>query len=204
MDTWSGAIIYEWIEVRLPLPERWSLRLTHRRIQEQNDYGLVSYGPPAGDGATGVNVVDGFTRAGTPTPVNPDFDNLKRQWATLAPSGVSAAAYSPSLSPPACPRSTAGLWNIDGDVPLPTVGQEFDASGSGPSSQALATGTSATAGSVTQQTGSSVSDASPSASETRSSSASMGKRDMAEANPFRLLIQMTIGLAAMAVVAGLM
>lgn len=39
--TWSGAIIYEW-------------------IQETNDYGLVSYGPFAGSDVTeGTSVIDG-------------------------------------------------------------------------------------------------------------------------------------------------
>lgn len=138
--------------------------------------------------------------AGTPTPISPDFENLKSQWATLAPTGVSIAAYSPSLTAPACPSSTPGLWNVNGNVPLPTVGEEFDAS----STSSQATGTGSSSGSTTRQTGSSASDSSPSASETKSSSASMGKRDMAESNYFRLLVQTGIGLAAMAVFAGLM
>lgn len=174
--------------------------LTSLVIQETNDYGLISYGPKPADGATGANIVAGYTRAGTPTPVNPDFENLKSQWATLNPTGVSSAAYSPSLTPPACPSSTAGLWNVNGNVALPTVGQVFESAS--PSSQAAGTG--ASSGSSTQQTGSSASDSSPSASETKSSSASMGKRDMAESNYFRLLVQTGIGLAAMAVVAGLL
>lgn len=41
VNTWSGAIIYEW-------------------IQESNDYGLVSYGPFAGDGVVeGTSVIGG-------------------------------------------------------------------------------------------------------------------------------------------------
>jgi hypothetical protein len=103
-DTWSGAMIYEW-------------------IQETNDYGLISYGPPAPTG--GSNVVDGYTRRGTPTPVQPDFNNLNAVWKTLSPTGVSMSAYTPSLSAPACPSYTAGSWLISGDVPLPTLGQVF-------------------------------------------------------------------------------
>ncbi|KAF1825609.1 glycoside hydrolase family 72 protein [Dissoconium aciculare CBS 342.82] len=103
-DTWSGTMIYEWIE-------------------ETNDYGLISYGPPAPTG--GTNVVDGYTRRGTPTPVQPDFNNLKSQWQTLSPTGVALSAYTPSLSPPACPSFTAGSWLVSGDVPLPTLGQVF-------------------------------------------------------------------------------
>ncbi|CZT20910.1 related to beta (1-3) glucanosyltransferase [Ramularia collo-cygni] len=185
MNTWSGAIIYEWIE-------------------ETNNYGLISYGPKPADGATGANIVAGFTRAGTPTPVSPDFENLKSQWATLAPTGVSSAAYSPSLSPPACPSSTSGLWNVDGNVPLPTVGQEFMALGSSNQVASTGTGTDTTSGSGTSQTASSASGSSPSASETKKSSASASKRDVAESNLFRLLVQTGLGLAAMAVFAGLM
>ncbi|KAI7641366.1 glycoside hydrolase family 72 protein, partial [Hortaea werneckii] len=77
-DQWSGAIIYEW-------------------IQETNDYGLISYGPPAAtDAPAASNVVNGFTRAGTPTPVSPDFENLSSAWASVTPSSVSKNAFTPS------------------------------------------------------------------------------------------------------------
>jgi len=102
VDTWSGAIIYEW-------------------IQETNNYGLVTYGA-AGGANQGSVVVDGFTRQGMPTPVQPDFSNLAAQWSTLTPTGVKSAAYTPSASAPACPTSTAGGWTVDPSSPLPTLG----------------------------------------------------------------------------------
>lgn len=112
--TWSGALVYEWIE-------------------EANHYGLISYGPPAPN-ADPINdadpanalVYDGFTRKGTPTPVTPDFENLKSRWATLTPSGVALTDYSASastLTPPPCPAPTAGVWDVDPNSPLPTLGQ---------------------------------------------------------------------------------
>lgn len=102
---WSGAIVYEWIE-------------------EQNNYGLISYGPPQGE-KTGENIEDGFLRKGTPTPVQPDFSNLQAVWKTNNPKGTAKAAYTPKLTAPACPKSTAGGWLLDGDVPLPTINQKF-------------------------------------------------------------------------------
>lgn len=99
VSDWSGAIIYEWIE-------------------EANNYGLISYGP-----AAGAIVQDGFAREGTPIPVLPDFTNLKSQWATLSPTGVSKSAYdAKTVSTRACPASTAGGWLVDGNVALPTLG----------------------------------------------------------------------------------
>jgi hypothetical protein len=100
---WSGAIVYEWIE-------------------EQNNYGLISYGPkvdPASPGAP----PDGFTRSGVPTPVSPDFQNLQNQWRTLNPTGVAEGQYSPTLTAPPCPAYTAGVWEVNGNVPPPAVGQ---------------------------------------------------------------------------------
>ncbi|KIW46649.1 uncharacterized protein PV06_02305 [Exophiala oligosperma] len=102
VNTWSGAIIYEW-------------------IQETNHYGLVTYGPPGGQDQGSV-VVDGFTRQGIPTPVQPDFSNLASQWSTLNPTGVKSAAYKPSTTAPPCPSSTAGGWTVDPSSPLPTLG----------------------------------------------------------------------------------
>lgn len=94
-ETWSGAIIYEWIE-------------------EANDYGLISY--PNG----GVS--------GSPVPVSPDFENLKTAWSSVSPSSTPLSVYSnqaSSLSTPACPARTDGAWDVDGNPPLPTVGQQF-------------------------------------------------------------------------------
>lgn len=118
---WSGAIIYEWIE-------------------EKNNYGLVNYGPTV-DVKTATSAPDGFPRSGTPTPVSPDFNNLKSQWATLTPSGVKSSGYSPSNSPPACPTSMANVWNVDGNVALPTVGQSAGKFSSAPTGSPTGTAT---------------------------------------------------------------
>lgn len=115
VNDWSGAIIYEW-------------------IQEQNNYGIITYGPPAGDSSQMDEAVeDGFTRKGTPTPRSPDFGNLKTKWASLQPTGVSKADYDPKhVSTRDCPKSTeGGWWQVDGNVQLPTIGASLEA-GSGP------------------------------------------------------------------------
>lgn len=120
---WSGAIIYEWIE-------------------ETNNYGLISYGPSVAATVVATNVVAGISRAGTPVPVTPDYANLQAQWATLTPTGIASSAYSPSLTPPACPTSTAGGWLVDGDVKLPSIGQTLSTDASG----AVVTGTPTSSG----------------------------------------------------------
>ncbi|KAE8441033.1 hypothetical protein EG329_006097 [Mollisiaceae sp. DMI_Dod_QoI] len=124
---WSGAIIYEWIE-------------------ETNNYGLISYGPMVSATVVASGVVAGISRMGTPAPVAPDFTNLQNQWKTLTPAGVASSAYSPSLTPPACPSSTSGGWLVDGNVKLPSVGQTLSTSSSGAaaSSTGTATGSAAT------------------------------------------------------------
>jgi hypothetical protein len=122
-DLWSGAIIYEWIE-------------------EANNYGLISYGAPVAATATGSNIEGGFSRAGKPTPVAPDFTNLMSQWATNTPTGVALSAYKPSLSPPACPSSKSGGWLVNGNVALPSVGQKLLT----PSTTGSLTGTGAPTG----------------------------------------------------------
>lgn len=104
---WSGSIIYEWIE-------------------EQNNYGIVNYGPKVDPTAPGAPP-DGFPRSGTPTPVSPDFQNLANQWKTLNPTGVKASAYNPSLTAPPCPAYTSGVWEVNGNVALPSLGATFDA-----------------------------------------------------------------------------
>ncbi|KAJ8125967.1 hypothetical protein O1611_g7672 [Lasiodiplodia mahajangana] len=128
-DHFSGAIIYEWIE-------------------ETNNYGLISYGPKVDATVTGSDIYDGYTRAGTPSPVSPDFDNLSQQWATLTPTGVAKSAYDTNIvSTRACPASTASGWLVDGNVAVPTLG--------------------ASLGSSTYMPASTASEASPSASETK-------------------------------------
>lgn len=137
-DTWSGAIIYEWIE-------------------EANDYGLISYGPIVNPtGAAATTALDGFPRSGTPSPVLPDYTNLQSQWSTLSPTGVKLSAYTMStgkLSAPACPTSTQGGWVVNGNAKLPSLGQTLDAaataSSGNPTSSAkpTSTGKGAAAGS---------------------------------------------------------
>lgn len=105
IQDWSGAIIYEW-------------------IQEQNNYGIISYGESVGDPARNDETVfDNWTRKGTPIPISPDFDNLKTKWASLQPTGVRRDAYDPShVSARACPTSTQdGWWVIPGNVKLPAL-----------------------------------------------------------------------------------
>ena len=134
VNTWSGAIIYEW-------------------IQEANAYGLVSYG---GDPTASGGVI---VRSGSPTPISPDFENLKSQWSTLTPTGVSLSAYSASassLSTPVCPTSSQGAWLINGNPPIPTIGQSanFNPTASQvPSAAATATGASQSAQSASPSPG---------------------------------------------------
>lgn len=107
VNDWSGSMIYEW-------------------IQEENHYGLISYGPKVDPTVTGADIQGGFTRKGVPTPVVPDFDNLSRQWATITPTGVASSDYDPKhVSTRPCPTSTAGGWLVDGNVRLPTLGEKF-------------------------------------------------------------------------------
>ncbi|KAL9597248.1 MAG: hypothetical protein Q9179_004331 [Wetmoreana sp. 5 TL-2023] len=130
-DTWSGAIVYEW-------------------IQEANDYGLINYGPMV-DPNVSTDALDGYPRSGTATTQSPDYGNLKSQWATLSPTGVKLSAYSASarIAPPACPTSTAGGWIVNGNASLPSVGQTLDAaataSGATPTSTGAASKASASA-----------------------------------------------------------
>jgi hypothetical protein len=111
VDHWSGSIIYEW-------------------IQEQNQYGLISYGPKVDDlSRNDETVFDGWTRKGTPTPRSPDFDNLKSRWKTINPTGVNKSDYDGKVSTRACPTSTkGGWWAVDGSIALPTLGESYDGS----------------------------------------------------------------------------
>ncbi|KAI9811723.1 MAG: hypothetical protein M1827_005268 [Pycnora praestabilis] len=150
-QTWSGAIIYEWIE-------------------ETNNYGLVSYGATVA--ATATQGVGGFIRSGTPMPVSPDFSNLQSVWSSVSPSAVQMSAYSPSNTPPPCPAMTSGIWLVDGNVKLPTLGQSGNVA------------TSATAAPTGSGTGTATGSAA-SATATKKSSASGGKE----------IVGMSVGLA---------
>lgn len=112
-DLWSGAMVYEW-------------------IQEVNDYGLVTYGrareenlrddpPPI------TLAMDGYLRQGKPTPVMPDFTNLKSRWATLSPTGVALSWFkareSSNSPPPPCPKQSVDSWNVDPNDRLPILDQ---------------------------------------------------------------------------------
>ena len=139
-ETWSGSIVYEW-------------------IQEMNDYGLISYGPrdPNGAAALATNsiVFDGFTRKGTPTPVSPDFYNLKSQWATLSPTGVALSDYihkTSEITAPVCPESTAGGWSVNPSDTLPVLfGRTPAATAASPTNKGIPSGIYVTAN--VQQTG---------------------------------------------------
>lgn len=102
---WSGSIVYEW-------------------IQELNDYGLISYGPPVDPSAPNAPP-DGFPRSGNPIPVKPDFENLKKQWKGVNPEGVKKSEYTPTLSPVPCPKRTPGTWEVDPKAPLPPSPGKF-------------------------------------------------------------------------------
>ncbi|OCK75724.1 glycoside hydrolase family 72 protein [Lepidopterella palustris CBS 459.81] len=130
---WSGAIIYEWIE-------------------EENDYGLVSYGQKVDPTASGAPP-DGYTRSGTPTPVSPDFSYLSNQWKTLTPSGVMEANYNPTLTPPPCPAYTSGVWEVNGGVALPTLGQTYNAAIQSSITKGAAAGTGSASAATPTKTG---------------------------------------------------
>ena len=140
VDTWSGSIVYEWIE-------------------ETNNYGLISYGPKV-DPTITKDAAEGFVRVGTPTPISPDFQNLKSQWATITPVGVKLSDYTAktsSIKTPACPTSAASGWQINGNPSIPAIGQTFNPSGSqasaNPSATAAATATHGSANGGKEITG---------------------------------------------------
>lgn len=89
----SGVIIYEW-------------------TQEANNYGIVEYPDTTIQSGDVVPV-------GMPMPMQPEFDNLKSQWAAVSPVSVSAADYNPTTTIMACPAVTLGVWTIDGNAKLP-------------------------------------------------------------------------------------
>ncbi|KAH6621721.1 1,3-beta-glucanosyltransferase gel3 precursor [Boeremia exigua] len=141
-DTWSGSIVYEWIE-------------------EANNYGLISYGSKV-DPASPSAPPDGFPRSGTPIPVQPDFSNLGSVWKTLTPTGVKASAYTASHSAPECPPQTSGAWDVDPTSALPSLGQTHNAAATA-SSSASGTATGSTRPSGAASSGAGQPSASPGA-----------------------------------------
>lgn len=166
--TWSGAIIYEWLE-------------------EANNYGLISYGPSAA--ATATDAVGGFTRSGTPTPISPDFSNLSTQWATLTPSGISMSAYTPTATAPSCPAFTSEVWQVNGNVALPTLGAKFDAQ----ASSSITAGTAATT-SGTTATGSAASGSAGGSSTVSGAASSATSTGMA--SPTKEIAGVSAGLVS--------
>ncbi|CAG9938861.1 unnamed protein product [Clonostachys rosea f. rosea IK726] len=131
---WSGAVVYEW-------------------IQEQNNYGMISYGPPVGDPTRNDETVfDNWSRKGTPTPVTPDYSNLKEKWASIKPTGVKRDDYDPShVSTRPCPSSTeGGWWQVPGNVRLPALGETMTSLAASPG---LVKGVSNNGGSPADGTG---------------------------------------------------
>ncbi|KAI5204430.1 glycoside hydrolase family 72 protein [Aureobasidium subglaciale] len=165
---WSGSMIYEW-------------------LQEANDYGLVVFGPQTDPTAT--NAVGGFTRSGTPTPISPDFYNLSNHWKTLTPSSVSEAAYSPSNSAPECPAYTSGVWEVSGNVALPTVGQAYDAQTTTPATPT--SGTTGTGATGSRSTGTTTGTSTGASSGTAASASQTGM-----ASPSRQIAGMSVGLVS--------
>lgn len=107
VNDWSGSMVYEWIE-------------------EANHYGLVSYGPPTDPMIVNESVKGGFVRKGHPTPVMPDFENLRTQWAKVTATGIMRADYTPTaISTRECPAATQAGWLVDGNVALPALGDTF-------------------------------------------------------------------------------
>lgn len=153
-STWSGAIIYEW-------------------IQETNDYGLVSYGASLAATATGSGIQGGIVRTGTPTPVSPDYYNLQSQWSTLTPTGTPSSEYTPSITTPACPSSTTSGWLVDGNPALPTLNQAL----SSHTSSAVATRGSKTDAATGGATGTATGAAASATSTSKSGSS--GRREIA-------------------------
>lgn len=139
-------------------------------------YGLVSY-DLTGDTASAASGADAqYGRSGTPKPINPDFENLSKHWATLSPTGIRADDYKPSLTPPPCPDFTSGAWAVSPDAQLPTIGAKAEMNSD--SSNASATSSAAATATSEVQPGQSGDAAAANAAESSSSAG-----ESAEASP---------------------
>ncbi|KUJ17299.1 uncharacterized protein LY89DRAFT_50312 [Mollisia scopiformis] len=110
----------------------WSGSIIYEWLEEANDYGLVDY-------------VASATLSGTPTPLaTGGFSNLMSQWATLNPTGTPSSMYTPNVTPPSCPSSTASGWLINGNAALPTLNKAVVSTRSSTSSSSSTSQTSNT------------------------------------------------------------
>lgn len=148
---WSGAIIYEW-------------------IQEDNHYGLITYGGGNTDSTNSATPVGGISYSGTPTPVTPDFANLMSVWSQVAPISTASAAVTTNAEP-SCPAYTASIWEVSGAVALPTLGAAavVAQTGTGVTSATTASSGTSVAGSTAATTGTTTTKASTSGSTTGTS-----------------------------------
>ncbi|KAH8592538.1 Glucanosyltransferase-domain-containing protein [Bisporella sp. PMI_857] len=86
------------------------------------DQGAI-FGPKMVDTWSGSVIYEwgkSVSYSGTPIPIRPDYNNIKNKWTEASPVGVKEAAYTPSLSAPACPLASGG-WKVNGNVAIPTV-----------------------------------------------------------------------------------
>lgn len=202
VGTWSGAIIYEW-------------------IQEMNDYGLVSYGQQQPQSVNqGSSIVQGyllesfsflsvdliqltrtrFVREGTPTPVQPDFSNLQAQWATITPTGTPSSAYvaDMTISTPSCPAASGG-WTVDPSSSLPTLGAQSVTPGMPtgvPTGSITVSPTSSARSSLTHSSAASASSTSSPTSQSSSSATHKGAAGKTTSNPFLISDTGFIGMMA--------
>jgi hypothetical protein len=90
------------------MKDAFSGAIIYEWVQETNNYGLVNY-------------PNGEIYSGAPIPIQPDFDNVQKQWKLVGEvKGVRESDYSPTTIIPRCPEPNLA-WVVDGDVPLPRV-----------------------------------------------------------------------------------